>query len=65
MEVNTLVGAACGPRQRRNKWGRSMFSVYAGLSVSDTLAEVFFGKLAAVACFMLTFLSQGNNVRPC
>src|SRR6266568_1098053 len=64
MEVNTLVGAACGPRPRRTTGAPSMSSVHAGLSGSDTLAEVFFGNLAVVACFMLFCPSQGDNVRP-
>ena len=40
-----------------------MSCVHAGLSGSDALAEVFFGNLAVVACFMLFCPSQGDNVR--
>jgi hypothetical protein len=41
-----------------------MSSVQGGLSVSSTLAEVFFGNLAVVASFMFFCLSQRYHVRP-
>ena len=40
-----------------------MSSVHAGLSGSETLAEVFFGNLAVVASFMFFGLSKRDHVR--
>ena len=64
MEVSTFVGVTCGPRPRLSTGAPSIPSVQAGLSGSDTLAEVDFGNLAVVESFMFFCLSQGNYVSP-
>jgi len=62
-DVRTFVGVACGPRPRFRTGAPNMFSVHAGLSGSSTLAEVFFGNLAVVVCFMFFCLSERDYVR--
>ena len=63
-DVSTFVGAACGPRPRFRTGAPNMFSVHAGLSGSSTLAEVFFGNLAVLVCFMFFCLSLGSDGNP-